>query len=151
MFACPMFHVCMTSWLWMGHSWNSGSCGRIGCSLHLVHSSLNSLPTIHNSWCISAVMLFHLGFHPLTLRACWLVLVCCNLQSPQNFPLPVCLIRSNLVSLSSEVLLPFFHILFCRKVACLSLAVWVARLTRSLTLSFSTFCYHMLWHLQYMR
>ena len=68
----------------------------------------------------------------------WLVLLCCNVisprvstanlhagwslsavifsLSPQSFQLPVCLIRCNFVSLSSEVLFPFFHVPFCCKV-----------------------------------
>ena len=29
-------HVCMTSWLWMEHCWNSGSCGSICCGLCII-------------------------------------------------------------------------------------------------------------------
>ena len=69
--------------------------------------------------------------------AYWLVLVCCNLQSLSEFSAAsLSLIRCNFVSLSSEVLFLFFHVLFRCKAACLSLAIWVSRLARSLTLSF---------------
>ena len=72
--------------------------------------------------------------------ACWLALSAIIFSlCPRIFLLPVCLIRCNLVSLSLEVSFPFFHILFRCNVAYLSLAVWVARFTQSLTLSFSTF------------
>ena len=73
--------------------------------------------------------------------ACWLVLVCYNLQSLSSEFSATCLslTHCNLVSLSSEVSFPFFQVLFRCKVACLSLAVWVVRLAQSLTLSFSTF------------
>ena len=57
--------------------------------------------------------------------ACWLVLVCCNLQSLSlefSAASPP-LIRCKLVSLYSEGSFPFLHVLFRCKVACLSLAV----------------------------
>ena len=59
--------------------------------------------------------------------ACWLVLVCCNLQSLSSEFSAACLslTRCNLVFLSSEVSFPFFRVLFCCKLACLSLAIWV--------------------------
>ena len=61
--------------------------------------------------------------------ACWLVLVCCNLQSLSSEFSAACLslTRCNLVFLSSEVSFPFFRVLLCCKLACLSLAIWVLR------------------------
>ena len=116
-----MFAWNFASWLWMEHCWNSESSDSIGCcSLHLVlyHSNLNSLSlefqlaTFQTGWCSAVMFSF----------------------SPQDFQLPVCL--SSAVTLfpsSSEVSspspwrshLPFLRsrVLFCCKVACLSLAV----------------------------
>ena len=84
-------------------------------------------------------MLFLVWFQLLTLRAGWSLSAVMSSLSPRIFPLPVCLIHCNLVSLSSEVSFPFFHVLFRCKVARLSLTVWVAHFAQSLTLSFSIF------------
>ena len=99
------------------------------------------LPTIHVGWCFYAVMLYLVGFQLLTLRAGWSLPAVNYLQSLSSefSTASLSLIHSNLVSLSLEVSFLFFCVLFHCKVACISVAVWVACLARSLTLSFSIF------------
>ena len=99
-----MSHVCMTSWLWMEHCWNSGSCGSIGCCS--LHSNLNSLSSgistaNHSRW-LMLLCCYVISPQVSTDNfACWLV---CNLQSLSSefaaASLP--LIRCNVVSFSSE-------------------------------------------------
>ena len=79
------------------------------------------LPTIHGGWCFSAVMFFLVRFQLLTLHAGWALSAVNYLQSLSSefSAASLSLIRSNLVSLSSEVSLPFFRVLFLW-VACLA-------------------------------
>ena len=132
----------------MGWAWASGGMSHGWVTTVYVHIKLKlskskrrhsgSSTANHSRWSVLLCcnVISHRGS-----TANWLVLVSCNLQSLSSkfSTASLYLIHCNLISLS-EVSFPFFHILFCCKVACLSLAVWVARLVRSLTLSFSTFC-----------
>ena len=88
-------YVCMTSWLWMEHCSNSGSCGSICCSLHNTLLNLNSPSSgvstaNHSRWlvlfCCNVILL---GFQLQTLRAgCSLSAVIFSLS--RSFQLPVC-------------------------------------------------------------
>ena len=97
------------------------------------------LPTFHAGWCSSAVLLFLSPRVSTSNLVCWLVLVCCNLSLLRVSAASLSLIHCNVVSLSSEVsfaILSCSWVLFRCKVTCLSLAVWVAHLVWSLSLSF---------------
>ena len=107
-------HVCMTSWLWMEHCWNSGSCGSICCcSLHntLLKSQFSSSRGFNcQPFARWLVLLCCNVISPRVSTAnfaYWLVLACCNLQSLLEFSAAsLSLIRCNFVSLSSEVSFP---------------------------------------------
>ena len=74
---------------------------------------------------VSNVTMF-VGFQLLTLRAGWSLSGVIFSPSPRSFQLPVCLLSAATSFLSPwRVSFPFFRVLFCCKVACLSLAVWV--------------------------